>query len=273
MSVTQKLPQHPKFEVAKSFDLGGITSQRASVIYGPHALIPFRNAAALFYDPRLFDHYASELAPARPVWTGTKVITLNMPLGDVKLFRDGSQRYLELTNKDGGRIELIQIDKRLLTPENEKKPSQLIVADNGWKSFYSMGKEFVVTHMLPKNDQRSIAIPPKGYNLISDLSECMFSKMELETGIAAPFMKEFGNVRIHLNFPDAAISGSLFVAGAFITDNDIAAVKENRMQGLPGALVREGSVPKDVIATGMKPKPDVSRDLSVENDRNFVAAT
>ena len=133
------LPQHAQFKVVKKYDTGGIISPEASVRYGPttkNPMLIFRDNCVLFADDRLYNKYSDRIESARPVNTRMKEITLKMPLADIpegelKVITDG-KTFIKV--QDEGITELIQVKNELLTPENLSKPSQIIKAENGWKT-------------------------------------------------------------------------------------------------------------------------------------------
>lgn len=244
------LPQHAAFKVAKKYDdNGGVTSPKASVDYGTN-MLRFRDASILLIDDRLYNAYRKELEPARPVHTSMKAIALRTPLGDV-LTKDGKQTYVQI--KEGGLTELIQVDDRILTPENLRKSSQLIKAELNWQTA-GKGDEYV-TRMLEGNDQISIAIPNSGWNNFKDIQNLLFNETELREGnLVKAFMKEYGNLQTYLYYQDKNVAGGLVSAGYVYYYRRCADVPQG-LSVRPGVLIYADAKGAKVEAA---PKPEAS---------------
>ncbi|GEM_PF-2253855 len=217
----KELPPHARFKVKKIHrDRTGIfnagknnISPAASVVYGPTTRKPmlrFRDSLILFSDPRLHNAYKGKTGSYEYVHTSMKAIVLNMPLGDVInsdfVVKDGKQTYVKIVA--GGVTEFIQVDKKLITPENLSKSKQIIKAELNWRT---NGKENeYITNMLEGNDQMSITLPKTGVNYLKDVINLLFNEKEIREGnLVREFLKEYGNLNFFLQYQSPEVAGNV----------------------------------------------------------------
>ncbi|MCX6771869.1 MAG: hypothetical protein NTX79_07485 [Candidatus Micrarchaeota archaeon] len=205
------------------YDWPGVTSPVASVKYGPTTKNPMlRSRDALIF---MVYHYPGGIISPH---TSMKTICLDVPLGDV-LVKDGKQSFVPIC--DGGLIELIQVDNRLLTIENMIKPSQIIKAESNWRTDAQGANEFV-TLMLEGNDQMSTRIPKKIYGsemfYLKDISNLLFNEKELKEGtLVKEWLNEFGSSKITLWYPPCNdVAGNLMEVGRDWLGNGYFSVPE-----------------------------------------------
>jgi hypothetical protein len=169
-----------------------------------------------------------------------KEITLKMPLADIpegelKVITDG-KTFIKV--QDEGITELIQVKNELLTPENLSKPSQIIKAENGWKTDRIKKDKEYISYMLEGNDQVSIALLKAGWNNLSDILSFLFSEKELREGkVVQAFMKEYRNLQIFIAYQDKLVAGGLVSAGDGVRFYGGGADVPLGLGGRPGVLI------------------------------------
>ncbi len=253
------LPQHAAFRVAKKFNNNsGIISPEASARYGPTTgkpMLRFRDAIILFADERLYNAHQNRVEPARPVSTAMKAIALNMPLADIpegelKVIIDGKTF---IKSHDEGITELIQVDDRFLTSKNLAIPSQLIKAEQGWKTDRIVRDKEYISYMLEGNDQVSIALPKAGWNNLSGLLNFLFSEKELREGkVAENFIKEYGNLQTYIAYRNKKVAAGLVSTGLDYYFGDHlrrCALVPRRLSYHPGVLIYSAAEGTKVGAT------------------------
>ncbi|MCX6771749.1 MAG: hypothetical protein NTX79_06870 [Candidatus Micrarchaeota archaeon] len=216
----------------------------------------------------------------RPIPTSMVAISSNLPFSRLLeskyvIRKDGevfvkSDEHSDEMNRDIQPPQLVQIDKRLIVPENMDKRS-IIIAENNWVANEQGGK--CIFSMLPGNDQRFVDHPKSSNGgdqfELKSIIPYLFNEAELKNEkLVAEFLRNY-NTEPVFSLPNSrSIKAQIC---ALFAGDDLGALAQHALTFLMVIGKMKAPSTTKLSAGGIDYSVSKARDGSVAVSRQFFA--